>query len=387
MLGWFLFSAALSTYNKYVFGDTHMNFQCPLLMTSIHFGLQWFVSHWLCRIFPITFGNDRLSIMNWREWCAVSIPCGVVTSGDVGLSNLSLVRITMTFYTMVKSSTPIFVLGWAYLFGIEQITCNLVLVVLIIAAGELLTVLGEVDFDHVGFILCLSASVLSGARWTLVQLKLRSIEPPIKSTIATMKLLSPSMFFSLLAFSLAFERPWVKLQKYNTDDFVQLLVLGAVGGTLAILMVLCEFHLIMHANAFLLMIGGVIKEMVTIMVGIFLFGDKLNLVNSSGVFVVFLGVFCYKLIHYYDAKKVQHHQVMASVVDDDDDADEDDDDAGSDGVEQPQREPIRVVNGAGGEEGLLLRRDLHNGIELPRNTSSSTAGSGSTHRHRDATFS
>jgi solute carrier family 35, member C2 len=388
MLGWFVFSAALSTYNKYVFGVDHMNFQCPLLMTSIHFGLQWAVSHILCQVFPVTFGSERLKGMEWREWCVVSIPCGVVTSGDVGLSNLSLVRITMTFYTMVKSSTPIFVLAWAYLFGIEQITWSLILVVLIIAAGELLTVLGEVDFDHVGFLLCLTASVLSGARWTLVQLKLRSIEPPIKSTIATMKLLSPSMFFSLLAFSLAFEKPWNELQKYDMDDFIKLVVLGVVGGTLAISMVLCEFHLIIHANAFLLMIGGVIKEMVTIMVGISLFGDKLNLVNASGVLVVFLGVFCYKLIHYYDTKKIQHHLVIVGGNDDDDD----DDDASSAQVdhETPIRGVINNNNGAGEDGGLLIsRRDVkqqHNGIELPKNGLLSTTGS-STHRHREASFS
>lgn len=302
------------------------------------------------------------------EWCLVSIPCGVVTSGDVGLSNLSLVRITMTFYTMVKSATPIFVLAWAYLFGIEQITYSLVLVVLIIAFGELLTVVGEVDFDHIGFFLCLSAAILSGARWTLVQLKLRSLEPPIKSSIATMKLLSPSMFFSLLAFSLAFEEPWQAFSKYNTDEYIMLVVLGLVGGSLAISMVLCEFHLIINANAFILMIGGVMKEMVTIMVGVLVFGDKLNLVNSSGVFVVLLGVFCYKLIHYWDGQKVKHQAIVGV----------------EDGVEVAPPTMRVVVNNNGEDAGLLMLRLEHptNGIDRPKKVSLSSP----THRHRDASL-
>ena len=152
-----------------------MNFPCPLLMTSVHFLAQWIFSNEVCRSFPEYFGSVRVANMSWREWIATSVPCGVVTSGDVGLSNLSLVRITITFYTMVKASAPIFVLAWAYCLGIEAITIELIGVVLMIAAGEFLTVYGEVDFDHVGFLLCLSAALLSGARWTLVQLKLKSI--------------------------------------------------------------------------------------------------------------------------------------------------------------------------------------------------------------------
>lgn len=101
--------------------------------------------------------------MTWKEWASISVPCGIVTALDVGLSNLALVSITLTFYTMVKSSTPVFVLGWAYIFKIERITWKLVGVIIVIAAGELLTVYGEVNFVLHGFILCLSASVLSGA--------------------------------------------------------------------------------------------------------------------------------------------------------------------------------------------------------------------------------
>jgi solute carrier family 35, member C2 len=269
MLGWFFFSALLSTYNKYVFGSGHLGFPCPLLLTSMHFGIQWFISHAACAIFPVTLGAEGVNRMTWSEWASISVPCGLVTSLDVGLSNLSLVSITITFYTMVKSSTPIFVLAWAYIFGIETITIRLVCVILVIAAGEFLTVIGEVDFVLRGFLLCLAASILSGARWTMVQLKLQSLNPPLKTTLVTMKLLSPSMFFGMLFISLAVEQPWNKLAAYseNAHDVWGMLLLGTVGGLLAVAMVLCEFYLILRANAIILMIGGVIKEMTTIVIG------------------------------------------------------------------------------------------------------------------------
>ena len=211
-----------------------------------------------------------VSEMPWRQYLAVSIPCGLVTSGDVGMSNLSLVRISITFYTMVKASTPVFVLIWAYMFGIERITWSLLLVVAVIASGEFLTVIGETQFDTVGFLLCLTASCLSGARWTLVQLKIQSLDPPLKTTIATMRVLSPSMFISMLVISIVVERPWTMLGKGLIDDPAEILHtvgIGLLGAVLAIAMVLCEFSLIMRASAIILMIGGVIKEMLTIILG------------------------------------------------------------------------------------------------------------------------
>ena len=94
MAGWFLFSALLSSYNKIVFGDKNVNFPCPLLLTSVHFGAQWIFSYLACKMFPETFGAKRVTEMTWSEFLSVGIPCGLVTSGDVGLSNLSMVTST-----------------------------------------------------------------------------------------------------------------------------------------------------------------------------------------------------------------------------------------------------------------------------------------------------
>lgn len=203
----------------------------------------------------------------------VSIPCGFVTAADVGLSNLSLVRISITFFTMIKSSSPIWVLLSAFIFGIEKVSCNLITVGMMIMAGELLTAFGEVDFDTVGFMLCAGAAVCSGIRWTLVQLKVQTLDPPLKGSIVIMRVLASSMFFFMLLLSFTIERPWEKLSPENGDYFtdskhaMKTISLGLTGAAIAIAMVLCEFWLILKSNAIVLMIGGVLKEMITILVG------------------------------------------------------------------------------------------------------------------------
>jgi solute carrier family 35, member C2 len=298
-----------------------LHFPCPLLLTSMHFSVQWLMAHILCWCFPQSLGTDRVQSMSWREWASISIPCGMVTALDVGLSNVALVTITLTFYTMVKSATPVFVLGWAHLFRIERITWPLIGVIVVIAAGEFFTVYGEADFVLHGFLLCLTASILSGARWTLVQVRVQRLDPPLKSTIVMMKLLAPSMFWCMLLISMVVERPWNKLRDMD-HPVARVFVLGLIGGTAAAFMILCEFYLILKASALILMIGGVLKELTTIIIGVSYFGDRLNAINTTGVCIVFLGVAMYKVVFHYEKDSRRMHEAVPTTEDGNDDGQE-----------------------------------------------------------------
>ena len=338
-----------------------MNFPCPLLLTSVHFSIQWIFAYAACSCFPETLGTERVELLTWKEWARISVPCGLVTALDVGLSNLSLVRITLTFYTMVKSSTPVFVLGWAYIFKLERITLPLVGVILIIAAGELLTVYGEVEFDPSGFILCLLASVLSGLRWTLVQTLLQNLNPPLESTIVTMKVLAPSMFSSMFLLSMIIERPWNTLgpgSEHELENMTNLVHFGLLGGCVAIAMILCEFSLILRASAIILMIGGVVKELVTITIGVTYFKDKLNLLNSVGVFIVFCGVASYKVVFHMQKKQMQAAAEISAVPTEDI---RDEEDRFEDNFEDDDDEILGSRNGSG-EKAEAFELVKHRGI-------------------------
>lgn len=53
-------------------------------------------------------------------WRFAVVPNGISTGLDIGLSNYSLMLITLSFYTMCKSTTPVFLLMFAFLWGIER---------------------------------------------------------------------------------------------------------------------------------------------------------------------------------------------------------------------------------------------------------------------------
>lgn len=100
-------------------------------------------------------------------------PCALATSLDIGLSNLSLKTITLSFYSkcisswspialssmpnrhsiaMCKSSTLAFVLIFAFLFKLEKPRLKLIAIIVIITAGVLLMVSDETDFVVAGYV-------------------------------------------------------------------------------------------------------------------------------------------------------------------------------------------------------------------------------------------
>ncbi|KAG8501666.1 hypothetical protein CXB51_004783 [Gossypium anomalum] len=106
---------SLYLYNKTLLGDDLGKFPAPLLMNTVHFTMQavlsklitWYWSHKFLPTDPMTL----------RDYFYKVVPTALSTALDVNLSNASLVFISVTFATMCKSATPIFLLLFAFAFS------------------------------------------------------------------------------------------------------------------------------------------------------------------------------------------------------------------------------------------------------------------------------
>lgn len=137
---------------------------------------------------------------------------------------------------MVKSSTPIWVLLFALLFGLEKPRVLVISIIVVMVIGVILTVEGETKFDMTGFVLVLTAAVMSGLRWSLTQLLLQHDTLGMDNPVATLYHLSPVMFVTMATLSLIFEDPIGQFR--NSEHFdsafhvVESFGLMAIGGLL-----------------------------------------------------------------------------------------------------------------------------------------------------------
>ncbi|KAH9794206.1 putative sugar phosphate/phosphate translocator [Citrus sinensis] len=149
ILMWYTFSTFLTLYNKTLLGDDMGKFPAPLLMNTVHFSMQAILSKAI-----IWFWSHR-----WTLPFTV-VPTGLATALDVNLSNESLVFISVTFATMCKSASPIFLLVFAFAFRLESPSIKLL-------------VAKETEFEFWGFLFVMLAAVMSGFRWCMTQILLQ----------------------------------------------------------------------------------------------------------------------------------------------------------------------------------------------------------------------
>jgi solute carrier family 35 protein C2 len=349
---WYTFSIAISVYNKWMFSADNLDFHFPLFITSIHMLVQFSLASLILYLLPqfrpkrpevdtaSANGGVYTRIQDETEdaeatanvkpgplmtpWFYLSriAPCGTATALDIGLGNFSMRFISLTFYTMCKSSVLAFVLIFAFLFRLEKLTIKLCSVIFVMTVGVVLMVTGEAEFNALGFFLVMSASFCSGFRWSLTQILLLR-NPATSNPFSSLLFLTPIMFLALFLLALPIEGPVQALAGFRAlcearGTFNSILLL-LFPGTLAFMMVSAEFALIKRTSVVTLSVCGIFKEVLTISAAGITFGDSLSPVNISGLVVTIVAIAAYNWIKYdkmtREARDEIHKKLHGDAVD------------------------------------------------------------------------
>ncbi|KAN0062922.1 hypothetical protein ACQY0O_004743 [Thecaphora frezii] len=304
---WYLFSTLISLYNKWMFSPDRYNFSYPLFVTTCHMGMQFFLASVARTLFDEKLvprkPNGEKARPSGYEYLSKVVPCAAATALDIGLSNSSLKTITLTFYTMCKSSNLAFVLFFAFLFRLEVIRWSLIGIITLITIGVVLMVAAETKFVLVGAVQVLTASAMGGLRWTLTQMLLDRDGMGLNNPIATIFWLAPVMGACLITLSAAFE-DWHAIFGAENGWFsgmwrsIHTVVLITAPGVLAFGMNLSEFALIQRTSVVTLSVAGIFKEVLTIMIASIVFGDELTPINVTGLCITLLGIGLYNYLKY-----------------------------------------------------------------------------------------
>ncbi|KAG9473967.1 solute carrier family 35 member C2 isoform X2 [Eleutherodactylus coqui] len=290
VLFYYSFSIGITFYNKWLLKQFHF----PLFMTLVHLLMIFILSSLSRTLMSCVSGRTRV-ILPWSDYLRKVAPTALATALDIGLSNWSFLYITVSLYTMTKSSAVLFILFFSLLFRLEELKPALILVVLLISGGLFMFTFKSTQFDARGFFLVLAASCLGGIRWTLTQMLMQKAELGLQNPIDTMFHLQPLMFLSLFPLFVGIEGLHVSTstQLFRYQDVHGLLMLMAtlgVGGLLAFGLGYSEFLLVSKTSSLTLSIAGIFKELCVLLLATHLFGDKLSLLNWSGFAVCISGI-------------------------------------------------------------------------------------------------
>lgn len=321
-----------------MFSKGNLDFHYPLFTTCMHMAVQFLLASLVLLAIPslrprhkpadyapvpqnsdeeIPEGPKKPLMTLWFYLTRIS-PCGAATGLDIGLGNTSLKFISLTFYTMCKSSVLAFVLIFAFLFRLEKPSLKLGGIIFFMSAGVVMMVAGETAFSIIGFILVMSAAFFSGFRWSLTQILLLR-NPATSNPFSTLFFLTPVMFLALLVIALPVEGPsdikegfLALAESRGTFQAIGILVFP---GLLAFLMTASEFALLKRTSVVTLSVCGIFKEVLTISAAGLVFGDKLTPINISGLVVTISSIAAYNFIKIKkmrEGAEREAHQQMAA---------------------------------------------------------------------------
>uniref|UniRef100_A0A3Q1FH39 Solute carrier family 35 member C2 n=1 Tax=Acanthochromis polyacanthus TaxID=80966 RepID=A0A3Q1FH39_9TELE len=206
VLLYYVFSIGITFYNKWLMKGFHY----PLFMTLVHLTINFCLSALTRRAMQCWMGKPRI-VLSWTDYIYKVAPTAFATALDIGLSNWSFLFITISLYTMTKSSAVLFILFFSLLFKLEEPNPFLILVVLLISSGLFMFTFKSTQFNLEGFVMVLLASFIGGIRWTLTQVLMQKAELGLQNPIDAMYHLQPLMFlglFPLFLCSLLFQKFW-----------------------------------------------------------------------------------------------------------------------------------------------------------------------------------
>ncbi|XP_045116843.1 solute carrier family 35 member C2-like isoform X3 [Portunus trituberculatus] len=279
ILTYYACSIGLTFYQKRLFRD----FKFPLTVVIVHLFMK-FVLAGLCRAtYTLVTGIPRV-MLNWDVYWRKVLPPGAAAGLDIGLSQWSLEFITVALYTMSKSTALLFILAFAIIFKLEEMSCTVVVLVVLIAGGLFLFTYKYTQFNLFGFILVITASLLSGLRWTLSQLVMQKSELALSNPIDMVYHIQPWMTVALLPLAVIMEGTAIAASEYGfkfTDSSDAMYMWGRVmfGAVLAFFMEVSEYLVVCFTSSLTFSIAGVAKEIMTLSLAVYIYNEHLSYIN------------------------------------------------------------------------------------------------------------
>ncbi|KAF5283536.1 hypothetical protein FQA39_LY17316 [Lamprigera yunnana] len=287
---YFVFSIGLTFYQRWLY----QSFKFPLSVVLVHLIVKYLLASFI-RICLIKYQGQPRVKLNFKEYIVAVSPTGIFSGIDIGFSNWGLELVTVSLYTMTKSTSIVFILFFAILLKLEKKSWSLCTIVIMISLGLFLFTYQATQFSVIGFVLLILASISSGVRWTCTQLLLQKSKMEMRNPIDMIYHMQPWMIVSVLPFAVAMEGVSLitNCQLFRSVDYsssMELIVRILLGALIAFFMEISEVMVVTHTSSLTLAVAGIFKEVLLLTLAVFVNGDTMSQINLCGLLLCVGGI-------------------------------------------------------------------------------------------------
>nr|XP_034177202.1 solute carrier family 35 member C2-like isoform X1 [Osmia lignaria] len=294
---YFVLSVGLTFYVQWLYNSYGFHF--PLTVVICHLSVKFLLSS-LIRCIKTCWKRQQQLKLSLHSILWMVMPVGIASGLDVGLSNWAISLITMSLYTMTKSTTIIFILGFALILKLERKSWSLICIVVMISGGLFMFTYKSTQFAIFGFVICLLASFSSGVRWTMTQLIMQKSKLGMKSPIDMMYYMQLWMLLPVVPVMIWFEGSHVYSSFKNIDwndvQSIAMTTIAVLGSAIiAFHMEVMEFLVVTYTSSLTLSITGIIKEICILILAVEWKGDQISGLNFIGLLMCLGGIIIHSI--------------------------------------------------------------------------------------------
>lgn len=189
---------------------------------------------------------------------------------------------------MLKAFTPVAVLIFSSLMGLEKPTCTEVSIVVVICVGVAMTSLGEAAFSLLGFAFQSLAILFESSRLVLTNILLKSLK---LDPLSSLYYIAPMCFFFIGISFLVFEYDHLPWERLSEPSFLAML---AANGCVAFTLNVAVVMLISCTSALTLTLAGIFKDILLVCLSVLIFGSPVTPLQVFGYAVALVGLNLHK---------------------------------------------------------------------------------------------
>lgn len=272
-------------FNKAVLSS--MNFPFPMFLTTWHMFLATVITQIMSRTTTMLPSVQEkkvdLDIIKTKI-----LPISMFFALSLVLSNKAYIYLSVSYIQMLKAFTPVAVLSFSFLAGLEQPSFVELYVVSLICIGVAMASVGETYFSLIGFIFQALGIFFESSRLVLTNVLMKHIKlDPLSSLYYIAPLCAT---FIGIAFMI-FEFPSMPWERMATQEFLGIMLLnGIVAFTLNVAVVM----LIGNTSALTLTLAGIVKDILLVLSSVAFFGSPVTILQYAGYGLALLGLNAHK---------------------------------------------------------------------------------------------
>lgn len=286
IIAWFILNIIIGNLNGWILRS---GFNYPVLLTLVHMVVSWILAglsliscmHPGQAARPANYNVIRKVRTLSLAFCA-SVACG----------NIALQYIYVSFAQMVTAAGPLFTIVLMYTMTGKRYSRAAYASMLPMCGGVMMCVTGELNFNFVGFLAVVAATLLRGVKSIIQGRLLTSPEDKFDSL---------TLLFHMSGCSVAPLGAYVALCEYTAlydpllwgDGALSRWGVVLLSGFVAFFLNLCNFVVTKKTSAVTLQVLGNVKVVISIAVSLLIFRNSISSWSVAGCIITLAGVAAY----------------------------------------------------------------------------------------------